>query len=551
MKLIFVSIFGFIFLQANAQNLYLQLRGYNEKEDSIISNYSIKKKFNNFKKLKEASNQTLQELKQNGYYNLRNESLEALNDSIYLQKIKLNQKYNHVYLKNHEKFSKILQDIEPHIKVIDLQDFFDAILNRLSKAGKPFSQIQLDEIEFDHTDTIQANLVLNQSNERTLDEIVIRGYDEFPTAFLKNYSGIKTGITFDKDRLLEKSNQIRELIFANQTKTPQVQFTQDSTKLFMYLERQQANSFDGFIGFNNSDENDFQLNGNIDFKLINNFNGGEEINLSYKNDGNAQEWFDLGLRLPYLFKSRFSVEGGLNFFKQDSTFSNNTQELKLDYQLGQSLNIGLKVAFETSTNLLSSENKRDDIQDFDKSQYGIEMVYQTSKRYSNLFLNNQYINFGFGIGQRETLGDKQDQRYFDLVARQIFKLDKRQYIYIRLNAGYLNSDRFINNELFRFGGVNSMRGFAENRFFTNLYGTIQTEYRYILGSNLYVHSVLDYGFYDNEIDRFNENLYSLGVGFGLETQAGVLRLIFANGGSDSQNLEFKNTQIHLKFISMF
>lgn len=551
MKLIFVSIFGFIFLQANAQNLYLQLRGYNEKEDSIISNYSIKKKFNNFKKLKEASNQTLQELKQNGYYNLRNESLEALNDSIYLQKIKLNQKYNHVYLKNHEKFSKILQDIEPHIKVIDLQDFFDAILNRLSKAGKPFSQIQLDEIEFDHTDTIQANLVLNQSNERTLDEIVIRGYDEFPTAFLKNYSGIKTGITFDKDRLLEKSNQIRELIFANQTKTPQVQFTQDSTKLFMYLERQQANSFDGFIGFNNSDENDFQLNGNIDFKLINNFNGGEEINLSYKNDGNAQEWFDLGLRLPYLFKSRFSVEGGLNFFKQDSTFSNNTQELKLDYQLGQSLNIGLKAAFETSTNLLSSENTRDDIQDFDKSQYGIEMVYQTSKRYSNLFLNNQYINFGFGIGQRETLGDKQDQQYFDLVARQIFKLDKRQYIYIRLNAGYLNSDRFINNELFRFGGVNSMRGFAENRFFTNLYGTIQTEYRYILGSNLYVHSVLDYGFYDNEIDRFNEDLYSLGFGFGLETQAGVLRLIFANGGSDSQNLEFKNTQIHLKFISMF
>ena len=91
-------------------------------------------------------------------------------------------------------------------------------------------------------------------------------------------------------------------------------------------------------------------------------------------------------------------------------------------------------------------------------------------------------------------------------------------------AVILNSDSFLSNELYRFGGVNSMRGFAENRFFANLFGTIQTEYRYVLGSNLYMHSVLDYGFYENEVDRFSENLYSVGLGFGLETQAGVLRL---------------------------
>ena len=93
--------------------------------------------------------------------------------------------------------------------------------------------------------------------------------------------------------LIKKSERLDALAFVNQSKTPQVQFMQDSTKLFLYLEKSQANSFDGFLGFNNSDENDFQLNGNIDLTLINNFNGGEEINLNYRNDGNAQEWFDV------------------------------------------------------------------------------------------------------------------------------------------------------------------------------------------------------------------------------------------------------------------
>lgn len=551
MKCIFILIFGLSCLVTKSQNLYIKLKGVNEKGDRIVHKFQTKNSFKDFKSLKEASDKILYNLQQEGYYNLRSKSFKALNDTTYLHKIKLNRKYSFIHLNNYDKYSDIFQDLDPYIKVVDLQNSIDLILNQLSQEGKPFSQIKLENIKFNQSDTIHADIVLSQSYKRKLDEIVLRGYDKFPKVFLKNYTGLKKGILFNRDQWIENAERLNALRFVNLSKTPQVQFTQDSTKLFLFLEKSQANSFDGFIGFNNSDDNTFQLNGNIDLSLVNNFNTGEEIQLNYKNDGNAQERFDARLRLPYLFKTRFSAEAGLGFFKQDSTFSNNTQDLKIDYQIGRPLNIGLTAAFESSTNLLELETNTDDIQDFDKSRYGIDAVYQTLKPYSSLFLSNQFLKISFGVGQRETMNDTETQQYISLEGRHIFKIDKRQYIYLGTNAGYLNSKRFIRNELYRFGGVNTMRGFAENRFFANLFGTLQTEYRYILGSNLYVHSVLDYGFYENSIDRFSENLYSFGVGFGLQTQAGVLRLIFANGGSDNQSLEFRNIQIHLKFISFF
>ncbi|TKS57624.1 BamA/TamA family outer membrane protein [Mesohalobacter halotolerans] len=529
----------------------MRLHSENIKQDSLLKTFIPNQSFTGFKNLEAASKEIIAELQQKGYLNLRAYQLEPANDSVYQLQLNLRKKYNVVYIKNHSAFTDVFNNMEPYVKIEDLPERLFVTLNQLSKEGKPFSQVKLKEIEFNESDTVFAKIDLNESPKRTLDKIVIRGYDKFPQAFLKHYCNVKIGAVFNREQLLKQSEQLDALRFVNQTKTPQVQFTKDSTNLFLYLDRSQANSFDGFLGFNNSDENDFQLIGNIDLSLVNNFNAGEEINLNYRNDGNAQEWFDVGLRLPYIFQSRFSIEAGLNFFKQDSTFSNNAQRLKLDYQVTQNINLGLNTKIESSTNLLDAENQINDIQDFDKSRYGLEAVYNKPKRFSSLFLSTQYVNLNFGIARRQTQTLEEDQQYISLKARQIFKIDKRQYVYLGLDSGFLSSEQYLSNELYRLGGINSIRGFAENRFFANLFGTIQTEYRYILGSNLYIHSVLDYGFYENDIDRFSENLYSLGVGFGIETRAGVLRLIFANGGSDTQNIEFKNTQIHLKFLTVF
>ncbi len=76
---------------------------------------------------------------------------------------------------------------------------------------------------------------------------------------------------------------LNQLNFIRQTRKPEILFTNDSTIVYLYVEKEKKNSFDGFIGFSNDEiENNIQFQGYLDFELVNNFNFGEEIEFSYK-----------------------------------------------------------------------------------------------------------------------------------------------------------------------------------------------------------------------------------------------------------------------------
>jgi len=535
----------------NAQELYLKLKGGHAREDSLLLNYKPEKTFADFKTLADYKDKLTHKLQTKGYINIRTGTLIKKNDSVLELSIKLNKKYSHLYLINYKDYQNQIALNDSILNIENVEGALYSILNHLSKQGKPFSQVKLKDVHVTGSDTISAKISLEVSNKRVINAIVIRGYDNMPYAFIKNFAGIKTGNVYNRDKLIEQSERLSELSFLKQTKTPQVLFTPDSTNLYLYYEKSKANSFDGFLGFNNNDNNSFQLIGNIDLILTNNFNYGEELRLNYKNDGNQQEKFDLNVRLPYLFWSKFSVEGNLNFFRQDTTFSNSSQLIKVDYQVNKNVTIGGLYQFENSSNLLNEEMERSDIDDFEKNKFALNFNFFDPKRFNALFMPSRYLNLSIGVARRENGLSSQNQEFVSMEGRYIFKAFKRQFIYTAVEGGVLLSEDYLSNELYRFGGINSIRGFAENRFFANMYATLQTEYRYILGSNLYINSVLDFGFYENEVNNFDENLYSVGVGVGIQTKAGLIKFIAANGGSSSQRLELQNTQIHLKFLTFF
>jgi len=130
-------------------------------------------------------------------------------------------------------------------------------------------------------------------------------------------------------------------------------------------------------------------------------------------------------------------------------------------------------------------------------------------------------------------------------------VNKRQFIYLGNFNRWLLSDNYVTNELFRFGGMKNIRGFSENSLFADLYAVLQTEYRYILSSDLFVHSVLDLSYYQEQLNNIEQDLYSIGLGIGLKTQGGTLRLILANGNQTGRSVQFDQTQFHIRFSSLF
>ena len=133
----------------------------------------------------------------------------------------------------------------------------------------------------------------------------------------------------------------------------------------------------------------------------------------------------------------------------------------------------------------------------------------------------------------------------------IFNLNYKNSIYLKNNTKAVNSDSYLINELFRFGGINSIRGFNENSIDASFYSVLNSEYRYQFNQDIYIHSIIDFAYFENQITALKQKLYSFGIGIGLQTSAGIIKFSIANGNAENQDFNFSNTKIHISISSKF
>ncbi len=328
-------------------------------------------------------------------------------------------------------------------------------------------------------------------------------------------------------------------------------FTKDSTTVYFYLERKVNNRFDGFLGFaTNEETNRLQLDGYIDLILTNNLNYGETLLLNYKSDGEDQTQLNIKTTLPYLFKSPLGLEAQLSLFRKDSTFSENSQEASLFYQINANNTISLGYKSKQSEDLIESTDTNDIIEDY--TQQRVLGSFKHSRLQSDFFFPiKTHFEIHGEIGNRETETDNEQQLSFNSIASHIFKLNDNNQIYLKNRTQILLSDSYLTNELYRFGGITSIRGFEENSIFANLVSTLNTEYRYVLNSSIYIHSIIDLAYFENEAINQKEKLVSFGIGTGLRTKAGIFKINLANGKTENQPFRFSNTKLHFQLAIRF
>jgi hemolysin activation/secretion protein len=243
------------------------------------------------------------------------------------------------------------------------------------------------------------------------------------------------------------------------------------------------------------------------------------------------------------------VNLNLNIFKRDSSFVTVTQAIKLNYQINSKHIISGGTTSVNSTDLLDLSSSL--ITDYSSNQYFVNYMYTNRQNFNLLFPINFLFNVSTGIGNRsyENLNEKQSNFYLNTF--KIFNLNDKNSIYGKVNFNYLVSDSYLENELPRFGGINSIRGFEENSLIANLYAVLNTEYRYKLNNSIYVHSVIDAAYFENQITDQKEKLFGFGFGFGLITKAGLFRFNYTSGKTESQRFKLSDSKIHLSLTTTF
>ena len=538
-----------------AQSFYLNINGINKQQSSTIDSIPYAKKHINVKSLNNEISTTLNHLTKQGYIDSEIIENKKINDSSYNVLIDLKNKIKeiHIYIGINSLFydsNKISKD-SIIIPYTELENFLSQEISNKEKAGYAFTKIKLKNLKKKNT-IIYADLSLDSEKKRALNSIVLnynnpsaKGF--FPEGALKQLNKKYINKTFNQETVKKLSDDINSFEFVSQTKYPEILFTKDSTKVYTYIDKRKANTFDGYIGFSNDDSKKIRLNGYLDISLINTLHAGEQFSLYWKSDGNKQTTFNTKLEIPYIFKSPLGIKAQLNIFKQDSTFQNTKTEINLGYFLNYNSKVYIGYQSTESSDIQNTNSST--ICDFKNSYFTSTLEYKKNDNSNYLFPRKSYANILFGYGKRTTNNTPEttetNQFYTNINLSYNFELNKKNFIYINPQILYLKSDNYIINELFRFGGLNSIRGFSENSLQGNIANLFITEYRYLLSSNLYIHTILDYGIYQDQVSTKNSkkftSLISAGVGLGLLTKNGLLKIIIANGSTNQAEIKFYNS----------
>ena len=552
--LLFVLIFSISF----SQNLTLEIYSNIGQENDIISDINYNKNFDTFEELKNEVDNAIKNLQKTGFLNASINQIQQIKNNEYLAEISLKNKIKYIYvlgldsisLKGYENYKIIDGKKTVKLPIENIQDFFKKLNQYTSKNGFPFNSAKFVNIKAFELNNLQAEIQINYEKQREIDKIVVKGYKKFPKSYLKHLAKYKIGKKFDMQQVQESSKLLNQLVFIKQTKKPEILFTADSTSIYLYIEKLKKNSFDGFIGFSNDEsENNIQLQGYLDFELVNNFNFGEKIEFLYKSEKNTDRILETNIDLPYIFKSPIGVTLGLKLTKKDSSFVSNEQFTNFFYRNSNNHKFSLGLRSINSDEQLETPNNN--FQDFKTVFKDFQYEFIEFNLESLLFPVKQSYLFRISQGNRISDDQENKQVYANMDFIKIFDFGFKNSLYINFKSEILESDTYLSNELSRFGGAKSIRGFDENSLFSNKYFLLITEYRYELSNTIYINSIFDVGNYENKLINVYSNIYGVGIGIGLLTKGGLFSINYAVGSDWKDKIDTKNARIHINFRSFF
>ena len=544
-------IYIFLILSANAvlaQNSYLKITSTAAFENKIIDSIGYNSKQASAKAVHDEFQLVSTKLMKLGYINSELISNNKVNDSTFLFQISLKQKthFIHIYIgknSNLKLLSKAFQKNDTlALKISDTESHINSILYEIESKGYSLAKLKLINFK-NKNNSLYAELFLDSGNLRILNNIVIKGYDKFPKSHKKELLRLFKNNTFNQENLAKVHNAFEQLRFVNQIKYPEILFTKDTTKIYVYLEKSKSNKFDGYIGFSNDKKNKLDLNGYLDLMLVNIMNAGENLSLYWKSDSGNQKTFNLGIEVPYIFQSPIGIKANLNIYRQDSIFQNAKTALDVGYFFNYNSRLYLGYQSAESSAIQKSNNSA--IHDYSNSFVTANFEFLSIDKSNFLFPEKTKLSSKIGYGSRYYDSNNYQQFFANIDISHTLYLNNKNSINIKSRNYYLQSDQYIINELYRFGGINSIRGFNENSLQGNCFSSLLTEYRYLVSPDLYIHSILDYGYYSDATNSINNTLFGFGFGFGLLTKNGLLNMVYANGSSRNKNIQFSNSVVHL------
>ncbi|MFO7828207.1 MAG: POTRA domain-containing protein [Bacteroidales bacterium] len=445
------------------------------------------------------------------------------------------------------------------------------IISYYENSGYPFASLYFNPVRFNDS-FIHLHLKINPNDYYFIDSIIVKGDAKISRNYLYHYLRLNPGDPFNQHKINQVSKQIDDLNFLSEIKPAEVEFSENDVDLYLYLEKQKANMFNGIIGFlpENETTGKMLITGELNLNLVNSFGQGEDIFLRWERLESSTQKLNIDVGYPFIFKTNLGVDGNFELYKKDSSY------LSLNAGAGLKLAIDYKkfirgyYRHKSSSrigNIIDSDVNFADIKSnvFGVSFYLNQLDYKYNPQKGielNIFGGAGFKNVTESKTFLDSLNLNPDTRTTEIDAGLDFKFYfpiYKQFIFHFSNkTRYLDqfTDKdavFFENELYRFGGANTLRGFDENAFHASVYSLQNIELRYLFErhSAFYVFWNGAY-YYKNVTQQVTEDFpWGFGIGADFETTAGIFTLSYALGKQFDNPFEIRSAKIHFGYVSRF
>ena len=450
--------------------------------------------------------------------------------------------------------SKINRDFMA-LRPSELKQLLSKILNYYLNNGFPFAEVGFQNGELED-DQLTCELEIKTGELFRWKSINLKGNVDISLRSLQTITGVIIDEPFSEEILSLVDKRLEQTIYFKKSKASELLFTEEGVELFVYLESQKVSSIQGAVGLQpNPVTQRVGLTGDIQVKLLNAFNKGENLDLNWRSIQPQTQALNLKLGYPYLFQTPFGIDARFNLFKRDSSFLDVKTNLGIQYQLTDgSL---LKAFYQLSSSDLlygASNSIFSKLSKVRSNSYGLSFFRRKLDYIPNPMKGNSLL-VEVAVGSRKTILDSvknslmgrinlQYQQYFQLYGRNVLKL--------AANFESYYAPEIFQNELYRFGGINSFRGFNEEELFASTKFITTLEYRFIVDRNSNAFLFYDQAFYENTaLNYLKDNPFGIGAGFSFGTKLGIFTISYALGKQLNNNLDFRSGKIHFGYTAYF
>lgn len=455
-----------------------------------------------------------------------------------------------------------------------LKDIEDILTNRLSSLNENgFALARIDIIRSSESNKIDVKTT--KGEQYYLDSIVLKE-PLISSSFLQQILDIKTGDLYQLSKIRAIQNRLETVPFLKLNSEPLLYFYDGKFKIRLDLKKIGTNEFNGIVGLvpdnSNPEITTYRLNGNLNLSLNNTFKQGESFDFKWNRASENIQTLNTNLKLPFLFNSPYSLEGGLDFLQKDSSFLNVDYNISVAFQTGFNKSVSAFLNQKISTNLIPGSTANSSRSTF----YGTSLLFQDLNHF--LIPTKGYsLQIKASVGERtlnssseadsilleiSNINDlavnlqvpvKSTITQIELNLQKYWQIKQRLILFQEIQSKVLLNPYLLSNEMMFIGGINTVRGFDNSSLSGSQYYISRNEIRFHLERFSFLSAFVDFTeLISNQINTYNrQRLLSLGLGGQISSKAGVFSLYYALSKQGSQAIFFRDAKIHIGFKNNF